>query len=188
VSDDPRDWYKPTTHDGEPAYWVTREGVIFYAMTADGEIATRAQVEITNIVAAWYRGEIFPRSAAPTVAMLLDFDKHAPEHTAELPAPIEIVGGVSGLQKLFVKMAEENRGLDHAALKELFEQHQVVVAVWQAEDKTGGPGFLTLKGVDHLLAQVKRGVKKIRATMTAIPCNSKEHAELLRQAFSEQPK
>jgi hypothetical protein len=99
VSDDPRDWYKPTTTDDEPtAYWVTREGVIFYAMKTDGEVATRAQVEIANIVAAWHRGEIFPRSAAPTVEMLLDFDKHAPEHTAEHPAPIEIAGGVSGLQ------------------------------------------------------------------------------------------
>jgi hypothetical protein len=184
VSDNPKDWYTPTTlDDGEPAYWITREGVIFYAMKTDGEVATRAQVEIANIVAAWYRGEIFPRSAAPTVEMLLDFDKHAPEHTAELPAPIEIAGGVSGLQKLWIRMAEENRGADHAALKELFEQHQLVVAVWQAEDKTGGPGFLTLKGVDHLLAQVKHGSKKIRATMTAIPCNSREHAELLRQAF-----
>jgi hypothetical protein len=184
VSDDPRDWYKPTTTDDKPtAYWVTREGVIFYAMKTEGEVATRAQVEITNIVAAWYRGEIFPRSAAPTVAMLLDFDKHAPEHTAEHPAPIEIAGGVSGLQKLWIRMADENRGLDHAALKALFERHQVVMAVWQAEDKTGGPGFLTLKGVDHVLAQVKRGSKRIRATMTAIPCNSKEHAELLQQAF-----
>jgi hypothetical protein len=80
-------------------------------------------------------------------------------------------------------MAEENRGLDHAALKALFERHQVVMAVWQAEDKAGGPGFLTLKGADHLLAQVKCGAKKIRTTMTAIPCNSKEHAELLQQAF-----
>jgi hypothetical protein len=185
VSDDPRDWYKPTTTDDEPtAYWVTREGVIFYAMKTDGEVATRAQVEMTNIVAAWYRGEIFPRSAAPTVAMLLDFDKHAPENKAELPAPVEIAGGVSGLQKLLVKLAEENRGLDHAALKQLFEAHEVVMAVWRAEDKTGGPGFLTLKGTDHLLAQVKRGAKKIRATMTAIPCNSKEHAEILQQAFA----
>jgi len=185
MSDNPKDWYTPTTTDGEPtAYWCTREGVIFYAIKTDGEVATRAQVEITNIVAAWYRGEIFPRSAAPTVAILLDFDKHAPEHTAELPAPVEIAGGVSGLQKLLVKLAEENRGLDHAALKELVDQHQVVMAVWRAEDKSGGPGFLTLKGTDHLLMQVKRGSKKIRATMTAIPCNNREHAELLQQAFA----
>jgi hypothetical protein len=185
VSDDPpQPWFTPTTTDNEPtAYWVTREGVIFYAMKTDGEVATRAQVEITNIVAAWYRGEIFPRSAAPTVSMLLDFDKHAPEHTAELPAPIEIAGGVSGLQKLWIRMAEDNRGCDHAALKELFDTHHVVMAVWYADDKSGGPGFLTFKGADYLLAQVRRGAKKIRATMTAIWCNSREHAELLRQAF-----
>jgi hypothetical protein len=183
MSDDPKNWYMPTTIDGEPAYWMTREGVIFYMTKTDGDIATRAQVEITNIVAAWYRGEILPRSAAPTVAMVLDFDRHAPEHTAELPAPVEIAGGVSGLQKLWVKMAEENRGLDRAVLKQLFDQHQVVVAVWQAEDKARGPGFLTLKGAEHLLAQVKRGSKKIGATMTAIWCNNREHAELLRQVF-----
>jgi hypothetical protein len=41
-----------------------------------------------------------------------------------------------------------------------------------------------LKGTEYLLGQVKRhGHKKIRATMTAIWCNNREHAELLRQAF-----
>src|SRR5262245_25122935 len=116
MTTDPRDWYTPTTIDDEPAYWMTREGVIFYAMKTDGDVAKRAQVEITNIVAAWYRGEIYPRSAAPTVVMMLDFDKHAPEHTAELPPPIEIAGGVSGLQKLWIRMAEDNRGASHTAL------------------------------------------------------------------------
>jgi hypothetical protein len=78
MSDDPKDWYTPATFDsGERGYWLTREGVIFFAMKSDGEVATRAQVEITNIVAAWYRGEIFPRSAAPTVAMFLEFDADA---------------------------------------------------------------------------------------------------------------
>jgi hypothetical protein len=167
---------------------MTREGVIFYAMKTDGDVAARAAVEITQIVAAWYRGEIVPRSAAPTVSMILDFDKHAPEHTAELPAPVEIAGGVRGLERLLVKMAEENRGLDHAALKQLYDSHQVVMAVWKAEDKTGGPGFLTLKGIEHLLAQARRGAKKFRTTMTAIPCNSREHAELLQQAFSASDK
>ena len=88
------------------------------------------------------------------------------------------------MQKHLVKLAEENRGLDHAALKKLFEQHDVVVAVWQSPDVVPGPGFLTLKGADYLLAQVKRGTKKIAATMTAIPCTSREHAELLQQAFT----
>jgi hypothetical protein len=99
---------------------------------------------------------------------------------------VEIAGGVPGLVKHLVKLAEENRGLDHFALKQLFDAHEVVVAVWQAEDFACGPGFLTLKGTEHLLAQVKRGSKKIAATMTAIPCTNKEHAELLQQAF-EQP-
>jgi hypothetical protein len=183
MSDDPRDWYKPTTIDDEPAYLVTREGIVFFTMKSDGEVPAQAQAEIAQIVTAWWRGEIFPRSAAPVMTSLFEIEPHTPEPPPKHPAPIEIVGGVSGLQKLFVKMAEENRGLDHAALKALFEQHELVVAVWQAEDKTGGPGFLTLKGTDHLLAQVKRGSKKIRATMTAIWCNSREHAELLRQAF-----
>jgi len=94
---------------------------------------------------------------------------------------------VSGLQKLLVKMAEENRGLDHAALKELYDTHQLVTAVWQAEGELSRPfgyGFLTLKGTEHLIGQVKRGSKKIRATMTAIWCNNREHAELLQQAFT----
>jgi hypothetical protein len=183
---DPKDWYTPTTIDGEPAYLLTREGVIFYAMKTDGDVATRAQVEIANIVAAWYRSEIFPRSAAPTVSMIFDHDAwepQPPEPTA--PTPVEIAGGVSGLQKLLVKFAEKNRGLDHTALKQLFDTHQVVMAVWQAEDEAHGRGFLTLKGTDYLIAQVKqRGTKKIRTTMTAIWCNNREHAELLQQAFT----
>jgi hypothetical protein len=88
---------------------------------------------------------------------------------AAAPAPpVEIFAGVSGLQKLLVKLAEGNRGLDPAALKELYDQHQVVVAVWEDPSVVPSPGFLTLKGTDHLLAQVRRGGgKKIRATTTA---------------------
>jgi hypothetical protein len=183
----PRDWYTPTTIDGEPAYWMTREGVIFYTIKTDGDVATRAQVEIANIVTAWYRGEIFPRSAAPTMLMILDSDKwEEKELPPTSPEPVEIVGGVAGLQKLLVEMAKKNRGLDHAALKELYETHELVTAVWEAEDNSRGPGFLTLKGTEHLLAQVKRGTKKFRATMTAFWANSREHAEILQQAFRSQ--
>jgi hypothetical protein len=158
-------------------------------MKSAGKVPAQAQAEIAQIVTAWWRGEIFPRSAAPVMTRLFDIEPYTSEPPEpSVPAPIEIAGGVSGLQKLWIRMAEENRGADHAALKELFDTHELVVAVWQAEDdKSGGPGFLTLKGVDHILAQVKRGAKKIRATMTAISCNSKEHAELLRQAFGGNP-
>jgi hypothetical protein len=44
---------------------------------------------------------------------------------------VEIVGGVAGLQKLLVEMAKKNRGLDHTALKELYETHELVMAVWE---------------------------------------------------------
>jgi hypothetical protein len=118
--------------------------------------------------------------------MLLEVDRDTEEPPASAP-PVEILGGVSGLLKHLVKLAEGNRGLDHATLKQLFDQHEVVVAVWPAKTKTEGPnnvGLLTLKGTEHLLAQAKRGAKKIRATTTAIPCTSKEHAEILHQAFS----
>jgi hypothetical protein len=77
----------------------------------------------------------------------------------------------------------KNRGLDPAALKELYSEHEVVIAVWRSPDAPGH-GFLTLKGVEHLSEQAKRGARKTyTATMTAIPCTNKEHAELLRQAF-----
>jgi hypothetical protein len=182
---DPRDWFRPTIDNGEEAYLVTREGVIMLVVWMDGEVPTRARVEIANIVAAWYRGEIFPRSAAPTITMLLDHDSREPQ-PPESPPPIEIAGGVSGLQKHLVELAKENRGLSHAVLKKLFEQHQVVVAVWESPDKVPGPGFLTMKGVEYLLAQAKRNPKKIRATMTALWCNSREHAELLQQTLRSQ--
>lgn len=178
----PQDWFVPGTDSGERCYWITREGVIMLAMSMDGKVATDAKVEIAQIVGAWYRGEMFPRSAAPTVAMLLDFDSKTQQPPEPTP-PIEIVGGVSGLQKLLVKLAEENRGLDHATLKQLFDDHQVVVAVWQSQDRVPGPGFLTLKGAEYLFAQAKRGTKKIRATMTAVWANSEEHAKILQQAF-----
>jgi hypothetical protein len=194
MSDNPRDWFTSTTFDnGEPGYWLTREGIIFFAIKTDGDVATRAQAEIAQIVSAWYRGEIFPRSAAPTMAMLLEVDADAeadakdssyPKPPLARPEPVEIFGGVSGLQKLLVEMANANRGLDAAALKQLYDTHQLVMAVWQAEDKVHGPGFLTLKGTNYLLAEVKRrGTKKIKATMTAVWCNNREHAELLQYAL-----
>jgi hypothetical protein len=139
-------------------------------------------------VAAWYRGELLPRSAAPTMSKVFEIDPADPQPTPEelAPPPLEIAGGVSGLQKLLIKMAEQNRGLDHAALKELIEAHEVVTLIWlDNPERADSHAFLTLKGVNHLLAQVKRGGKKIRATMTAIWCNSREHAKLLEQAFGE---
>jgi hypothetical protein len=191
IDDAPKDWFIPTTFDnGERGYSLTREGVIFFAMKTDGDVASRMQVEIAQIVTAWYRGEILPRSVAPTLIGMLENDDWEEIDKPPEPAspPVEIVGGVSGLQKLLVKRAGENRGLDHAALKQLYDAHQVVIAVWESDDKTRGPGFLTLKGTEHLLAQAKRGAKKTRATMTAIPCTNKEHAELLQQAFMVSPK
>src|SRR5215469_16662294 len=110
MTDDPRD--TPTTIYDEREYWLNREQVIFMTMKADGKVATDAQAEIARIVDAWYRGESFPRSAAPTVAMLLEVDPRD-EQPPEPPAPIEIAGGVAGFQKLLVEMAKQNRGLDH---------------------------------------------------------------------------
>ena len=153
------------------------------AMSSDGKVATQAKVEISQIVVAWYRGEIFPRSAAPTVTMLLDYDSKAPQ-PPESPSPIEIAGGIAGFQNHLVELAKKNRSLGPVALKELFDAHQVVIAVWENEDRVPGPGFLTLKGVDYLLAQAKRGPKKIRATMAAFWCNSREHAEILQQTLT----
>jgi len=131
MTDDPRD--TPTTIYDEREYWLNREQVIFMTMKADGKVATDAQAEIARIVDAWYRGESFPRSAAPTVAMLLEVDPRD-EQPPEPPAPIEIAGGVAGFQKLLVEMAKQNRGLDHAALKQLFDAHEVVTAVWENPD------------------------------------------------------
>jgi hypothetical protein len=116
---------------------------------------------------------------------LLDRDPATPQPPDPAPAPIEIAGGASGLQKHLIEVAKQNRGLDHAALKQLFADHQVVMAVWESVDcRSGGPGFLTVKGVEYLLDQARHRPKKIRATMTAFWCNSKEHAEILQQAFT----
>jgi hypothetical protein len=168
----------------EVEYWLNRKQVIFCTILAEGNVAADVRAEIAEIVDAWYHGQIFPRSAAPTVAMLLEVDPRD-EQPPEPPAPIEIAGGVAGFQKLLVEMAKQNRGLDHAALKQLFDAHQVVTAVWENPDVTAGPGFLTLKGAEYLIDQIKRHrTKKIRATMTAFWCNSREHAELLQQAFT----
>jgi hypothetical protein len=171
-----------TDDSDEREYWLTREHVIFLTMLAEGNVANAARHEIVDIVAAWYRGQIIPRREAPTIEMLLADDPDWPPQPSAPAAPVEIVGGASGLQRFLVRLAEENRGLDHAALKQLFDGHQVVVAVWRSPDAPG-EGFLTLKGIEYLLAQAKRGAKKIRATTTAIPCNNREHAQLLQQSF-----
>jgi len=63
----------------------------------------------------------------------------------------------------------------------LIQIHPAIAAASQG--KVPGPGFLTVKGAEHLFAQAKCGTKKIRATMTAFSCNSEEHARILQQAF-----
>jgi hypothetical protein len=172
-----------TDDSAERSYWLTRKHVIFITMAMDGDVANEAKVEITEIVAAWWQGRLFSRREAPTVVSLLDDSAGYEEIDLPSPAPVEIAGGVSGMQKHLVALADGNRGLDHAALKQLFDAHQVVVAVWKDPDVVPGPGFLTLKGDEYLFEQVKRRAKKIRATITAIPCSNKQHAELLQQAF-----
>ena len=183
MTDTPADWFRSGTDNGERCYWVTREGIVFFAMLTDGKVTTQAKVEIAQIVTAWFRGEFFPRSAAPTMVKLLDRDPATPQPPDPAPAPIEIAGGAVGLQKHLVEVAKQNRGLDHAALKQLFNDHQVVMAVWESSDAPG-PGFLTLKGVEYLLDQARHRPKKIRATMTTFWCNSREHAEILQQSFT----
>jgi hypothetical protein len=59
MTDNPKDWFMRGTDNGERCYWITREGVVMLVVWCDGEVATRARVEIANIVAAWYRGEFF---------------------------------------------------------------------------------------------------------------------------------
>jgi hypothetical protein len=184
-----KDWFMPK--DGGRAYWVTRAGIIFFAMKSDGAMATTASVEIVEVVAAWYRGTLLPRRDAPTLAKMLDIEAD-PDHRvidAPKPEPIEIAGGITGLQKHLVAMAKANRNLDPAAIKTLFDQHDVVIAVWDdpqqfASPAADGPGFLTMKGFDIMLDKVKhsRG-KKIPVSMGALWCNNKEHAEMLCRTY-----
>ena len=126
-----------TADSNEHGYLLTREGVILIAMVMDGDVAMRARVEIANIVAAWWRGQIVSRREAPTLADLLDDGPGSGWHEIDAPepsAPIEIAGGVTGLQKHLVALADKNRGLDPAVLKTLFDEHQVVIAVWPSPE------------------------------------------------------
>jgi hypothetical protein len=166
-------------------YLLTLQGVTFVTMVGDGNVANQAKAEITELVNAWWHGRLLPRREAPTLTGLFNLGEVFPE-PEPTPAPIPIAGGALGLQKHLVALADENRGLDPAALKTLFDEHQIVIAVWPSPDAPG-KGFLTLKGTEHLFEQAKRGARKhYTATMTAIPCTNKQHAELLRQAFSSQ--
>jgi hypothetical protein len=174
-----------TDDSAERSYLLTLQGVVFLAMVSDGNVANQAKVEIAEIVRAWWHGRIVPRREAPTLTRIFDLGEELPGPEHE-PARITIAGGVSGLQKHLVALAAKNHGLDPAALKTLFDEHQVVVAVWRSPDAPG-MGFLTLRGAEHMFAQAKRGARKFTATMTAIPCTNKEHAELLQQAFSAAP-
>jgi hypothetical protein len=172
-----------TEDRAERGYLISQQGVVFLAMVSDGNVPNQAKVEIAEIVTAWWFGRIVPRREAPTLTSLFNLGEELPGPEPESPAPITIAGGVSGLQKHLVALADKNRGLDHAALKELFDEHQVVIAVWRSPDPPD-EGFLTLKGIEHLAAQAKRGARKYTSTTTAIPCTNKEHAELLQQAFA----
>jgi hypothetical protein len=87
-------------------------------------------------------------------------------------------------EKHVVKLAEENRWLDHAALKRLYDAHEVVVAVWR---RRGMVVICSLKGHEYLRAQTKlgaSGAKNIRAAVTAIPCTDSEHAKLLQRRLT----
>jgi hypothetical protein len=164
-------------------YLLTLQGVVLFCMVSDSDVPNQAKAEIAEIVNAWWYGRIFPRREAPTMTRLFDLGEELPGPEPK-PAPIEIAGGAAGLQKHLVALAEKNRGLDPAALKQLYDDHQVVMAVWPSADAPG-EGFLTLKmPVEEGFAQFRRGAKKIRVTMTAIPCTNKEHAELLKHAFN----
>ena len=90
---------------------------------------------------------------------------------------------MSDLEKHLVKLAEESRGLDHAALKRLYDEHEVVWAVWPG--KRARPAWVVgmLKGSEYLLAQTKLGA----SGATAISCADSEHAKLLQQTFMSPP-
>jgi hypothetical protein len=164
-------------------YLLNLQQVVFLTMVADGNVANQAKAEIAEIVTAWWHGRLLPRREAPTVTSIFDLGEEMPG-PEPAPAPVHIAGGVRGLQKHLVALADKNRGLEPAALKELYNEHQVVIAVWPSPDAPGH-GFLTLKGATEGLTQFRRGASKYIATMTAIPCNNREHAELLQQAFTE---
>jgi hypothetical protein len=164
-------------------YLLSQQGAVFITMVADGNVANQAKAEIAEIVTAWWYGRIVPRREAPTVTSLFNLGEVLPGPETAPSSPIPIAGGTLGLQKHLVALADKNRGLDPATLKELYDEHQIVIAVWPSPDAPG-QGFLTLKGIEHLSAQAKRGARnKYTATMTAIPCNNREHAKLLEEAF-----
>jgi hypothetical protein len=75
-----------------------------------------------------------------------------------------------------LKLAEENRGLDHAALTRLYDEHEVVYAVWPKCVCTA-----LLKGHEYLRAQPTLSKESLIAVMTAIPCTDREHARRLRE-------
>jgi hypothetical protein len=174
------DTQKMTDDSAGRHYLISQQGVVFLAMVSDGNVPNQAKVEIAEIVTAWWYGRIVPRRETPTLTSLFDLGEELP---GPEPAPVSIAGGARGLQKHLVALADKNRGLEPAVLKTLFDEHQVVIAVWPSLDPPG-EGFLTLKGIEHLSAQAKRGARKYTATMTAIPCTNKDHAELLQQAFA----
>ena len=65
---------------------------------------------------------------------IFDLGEVMPEPETAPPSPIPIAGGSPGLQKHLVALAYKNCGLDPAALKELYNEHQVVIAVWRSPD------------------------------------------------------
>jgi hypothetical protein len=135
-----------TDDSAERGYLLTLQGVTLVTMVSDGDVAMRMKIEIAEIVTAWWHGRLLPRREAPTATRIFDLGEVLPEPEAE-PAPITIAGGIVGLQKHLVALADKNRGLDPAAVKELFNEHQVVIAVWRSSDAPG-VGFLTLKGTE----------------------------------------
>jgi hypothetical protein len=69
-------------------------------------------------------------------------------------------------------------------IKRIFDENEIVVAVWQDANEADGVGFLLLKG-GKLLHEVMASGKVGPARTSAVPCTCYEQAFATKQVFGE---
>jgi hypothetical protein len=71
-----------------------------------------------------------------------------------------------------------------STIKRAFAEADIVIGVWQDADEPYGVGILLLKG-SKLLNEISANGVERDATMTALPCNSREQAIAVYGVFGD---
>jgi hypothetical protein len=71
------------------------------------------------------------------------------------------------------------------SIREILDSSDVVFGLWQDPQERGGVGMYVIKG-KNLMWEVLASDKPVKVVITAVPCESAEHAMAAEEAFGDQ--